>query len=67
MVAEIEGLPVIKRDESHSSPRPVGGLQTGTCSMYVRACRVEDADTDLDQSPPEPQDRNGEQRSPVQV
>ena len=43
MVAEIEGLPVIRRDDSHNSPRPVGGLQPGTCSMHVRACRVEDA------------------------
>ena len=43
MVAEIEDLPVIKRDDSHSSPRPIGGLQPGTCSIYVRACRVEDA------------------------
>ena len=42
MVAEIEGLPVIKWDDSHSSPRPVGSLQPGTCSMYVRACKVED-------------------------
>ena len=43
MVAEIEGLPVIRRDDSHNSPRPVGGLQPGTCSIHVRACRVEDA------------------------
>ena len=29
VVDEIEGLPAIEQDDSHSSPRPVGGLQPG--------------------------------------